>query len=99
MAARMVFWHGDNGQRIALLCRETTKYTHLVMLDDGQGVVLRKVPNVTYTDKGRAVDIRLRPALLGGQDYPPRKARAHYRRMAATWGITAGAQQALQEAI
>jgi hypothetical protein len=83
----MVFWHSDDGQRIALLTSETAKYTRLVMLTE-TGVRLFKVP----TD-----GINLRPALDGGQDYPPRRARAHYRRMGKTWTITGAAERAMKE--
>ncbi len=103
MTARVVFWHNGWGQRIALLCKETKRSVHLVLLDEAHGVTLRVVPKeLEYTTKaGRMVTeaIRLRPALIGGQDYPPRRARAHYRRMGKSWGITRGAEKALMEAI
>ena len=99
MIARMVFWHSDanGGQRIALLCRETSKAVFLVMLREGYGVVLRRVPKEERTKSGRMVPIKLRPALDGGQDYSPRKGRAHYRKLGRTAGITKGAEQALKE--
>jgi len=99
MTARVVFWHSDDGQRIALLTSETDKYTNLVLLMEGYGVVLRRVPNVTHTKAGRILKIRLRPAMIGGGDYPVRRARAHYRRMGRDWGITKGAEEALKEAL
>jgi len=99
VTARVVFWHDTGGQRIAFLAKQTDRYAYLVLLDEGRGVILRKVPNETTSKAGRPLAIKLRPALIGGEDYPPRRARAHYRRMGKTWGITQGAEQALQEAI
>ena len=94
----MVWWHAKDGQKPALLFKQTARYTFLVLLDEGRGVVVRRVPNVeTEVKPVREVPIKLRPLLLGGSDYPLRKGIASYRRAGKMWGMSGAAAAALKE--
>ena len=96
--AKVILWHGDSGQRIALQVAETAKYLHLIILEEGRGVRLFKAPRLVPDNvrKGRMLPIRVSPACYRGDPYPIRRAVAHFKRFGQQWGISPAALNALK---
>lgn len=98
----VVWWHNHDGQKPALLFKVTKRHTFLVLLDEGRGVCVRRVPNTeTEMKPVREVPIKLRPLPVGDwarKEYPLHRAIDHYLAAGKTWGISKAAVAALAEA-
>ena len=71
----------DGSERTATEAMHGNKFVHL-LLPEGEGLVARKVPLRGY-----------KPRVL---DYPPERAKRHYRRIARTRGATKQAKALLR---
>lgn len=97
--AQVIWWHGDGGQRIALMVATGHKYVQLVSLDEGRGLRLFKVPKVEYDDKGREHLLRMRDVIHKDKPYPVALCVQHMVRWSKAWGISPAALHALRDAL